>query len=149
MLDLVLAIAHHLLVFGLAGILAAELGLVSVRMGAIEVRRLAAIDVGYGALATLIVAVGVLRVLFAAKGWAYYAANLFFWAKMGGFAAIGLLSIGPTLRFVRWRRAWTREQALPPTAEIGAVQRLLWLEAALFAGVIACAAAMARGYGAG
>jgi putative membrane protein len=147
MLDLVLAIAHHLLVFGLAAILAAEMALVNARMGGAEVRRLTTIDSGYGALASLIVAVGTLRVLFAAKGWSYYAGNLFFWAKIGAFVAIGLLSIGPTIRYVRWRRTLVTDGTAPPLAQIRAVQRILWLEAALFAAVLAFAAAMARGYG--
>jgi putative membrane protein len=112
-------------------------------MGPAEVRRVAAIDVAYGAIATLILAVGVLRVLFAAKGWAYYAANPFFWAKLASFLAMGLVSIVPTVRFIRWRRA-LRDDALPPPAEIAAVQRFLWLEALLFAAVVAFAATMAR-----
>ena len=62
------------------------------------------IDAWYGALAGLILIVGFSRAIFAAKGWAYYAHNAFFWAKIGTFIAIALLSVPPTLAFLKWRR---------------------------------------------
>lgn len=107
MLDLVLAILHHLFVFALFAVLFAEF--VSVRRGmdAAAVTRVAAIDVWYGVLAGLILIVGFARAIFAAKGWDYYAHNVFFWAKVGTFVVIGLLSIPPTLAFLRWRRTST------------------------------------------
>ena len=143
MLDLVLAISHHLIVFALFAILFAEF--VSVRRGmdASAVTRVAAIDAWYGALAGLILVVGFVRAVFAAKGWPYYAHNLFFWAKIGTFAVIGLLSIPPTLAFLRWRRAG----ALPTDEAVFSVRRYLWTEIALFALLPAFAVAMARGYG--
>ena len=143
MLDLVLAILHHLIVFSLVAVLFAEL--VSVRRGmdVVAVARVAAIDAWYGALAGLILLVGFSRAIFAAKGWYYYEHNLFFWAKLGTFAVIGLLSIPPTLAYLRWRRA-----GVPPTDEmVTRVRRYLLLEAALFAPLLAFAATMARGHG--
>src|SRR6478609_4667891 len=114
--DLHLAIAHHLLIFLLAGI----------------------IDF----------AVGVSRAIFAAKGWGYYSINGFFWAKMAAFAAVGLLSIVPTVRIISWRRTLAKNAAFVPAAgDILKVRRFLWAEVAFFALIPACAAAMARGYG--
>jgi putative membrane protein len=142
-LDLVGAILHHLFVFALFAILFAEFVTVRPGMEAATVARIAAIDAWYGALAGLILIVGFSRVIFAAKGWDYYAHNLFFWAKIGTFAVIGLLSISPTLTFVRWRR----KSASPTHEEVAGVRRYLWLEVVLFALLPAFAAAMARGYG--
>lgn len=147
MLDLVLAAAHHVLVFALAGILAAELALVGPAMGAAEVRRLTMIDVGYGALAGAVIAVGAARVLLAAKGWAYYSANPFFWAKMATFAAIGVLSIVPTTRYLGWQRTFRQDGSLPAAGAIRLVRAALWVQAALLAIVLFLAAAMARGAG--
>jgi putative membrane protein len=81
MLDLDLAIAHHLLVFTLFGVLFAEL--VAVRRGLDQagVARIAAVDLWYGILAGLILIVGFARANFAAKGWAYYSHNAFFWGR--------------------------------------------------------------------
>lgn len=142
-LDLVLAIAHHLLVFGLFGVVCAELMTLRPGMGPAGVRRVAGVDIWYGVLAGLVVAVGFCRAVFAAKGWAYYSHNLFFWAKIGTFVLVGLLSIAPTVAFIRWRA----KGVVPTEAQVHAVRRWLWAEFVLFAPLVAFAAAMARGYG--
>jgi putative membrane protein len=143
MLDLWLAIAHHILVSSLFGVLFAELVLVRRGMDLATVGRVGRIDLMYGATAGLIVLVGFSRAVFAAKGWAYYSHNLFFHAKIGAFLLIGLLSIAPTVAYIRWRRAG---QA-PTDAQVGGVRRWLLAQMALFPLVLAFAAAMARGYG--
>jgi putative membrane protein len=143
MLDLVLAIAHHILVFSLFGVLFAELVMVREGVDLATVARVGRIDLMYGVLAGLIIAVGFSRAIFAAKGWAYYSHNLFFHLKVGTFVVIGLLSIPPTVAYIRWRRAG----AAPSDAQVTGVRRWLWAEMGLFALLPAFAAAMARGYG--
>ena len=146
--DLALAIAHHLLIFSLAGILAFELGSIGPGMTGGGIVRIARADAWYGILACAILVVGFTRAVFAAKGWAYYSVNFFFWAKIAAFALVGLLSIMPTLALLRWRRALAKDAGfLPPAGEIHRVRRFLWIEAAVFAFIPAFAAAMARGYG--
>jgi putative membrane protein len=143
MLDLLLAIGHHLLIFGIFGIICAEFWAVRPGLSSAMVGRIASIDLWYGILAVTVVAVGFCRAVFAAKGWAYYSHNAFFWAKLGTFAAIGLLSLPPTLGFMRWRKL-----ALQPSeTDIKQVRRYLHLEVALFMLLPIFAAAMARGYG--
>jgi putative membrane protein len=147
--DLVLAIAHHALIFALAGVLAFEIGVARQGLDANDIRRLGRVDGFYGLLAGLILIVGFVRAVFAAKGWDYYQSNTFFWAKIGTFALVGILSIWPTIAFIRWRGALkTDRTALPAPAAIAAVRRFLWAEILLFALIPAFAAAMARGYGA-
>jgi putative membrane protein len=143
MLDLILAIAHHTLVFALFGVLFTELVLVRKGVDIATVTRVSRIDLMYGVVAGLIVAVGFSRAVFAAKGWSYYAHNLFFHAKVGTFVLIGLLSVAPTIAYILWRRSGVA----PSDAEVAGVRRFLWLEVALFALLPAIAAAMARGYG--
>jgi putative membrane protein len=143
-LDWVLASLHHLAVFALAGVLAYELAATAGPVDAAAVKRLAAVDAGYGALAALVLAAGLARVFLGAKGPAYYGGNSLFWAKMAAFAAVGALSAYPTLQYLRWRRG---AQGAPPRA-VARVRRVLWLEIALFATLPVLAAAMARGYGA-
>lgn len=142
-LDLLMAILHHLIVFSLVALVFVEFVNVRSGMDAAAVRRVAAIDGWYGILAGLIVLVGFSRAIFAAKGWEYYSHDLFFWAKIGTFVVIGLLSIPPTLSYVKWRRAG----AAPTDAAVANVRRYLWIEVVLFAPLLAFAAAMARGYG--
>jgi putative membrane protein len=146
--DLLFAIAHHVLIFALAGVLAFEIGAVRPGMTDRDILRVARVDIWYGILAGAILVVGFSRAHFAAKGWDYYSANLFFWAKIATFALVGLLSIVPTIAIIRWRRALTANEAsLPNIQDIAAVRRFLWAEAALFALIVSFAAAMARGFG--
>jgi putative membrane protein len=148
MLDLALAIAHHFLVFLLAAVLAFEIGAIRSTMSRDDVVRIARVDLWYGILAAAILVVGFTRAQFAAKGWAYYSVNVFFWAKMIAFLIVGLLSIAPTLAFIRWRRAYQRDSNFSPAqAQIDGIKRFLWAEAAVFTLIPAFAAAMARGYG--
>jgi putative membrane protein len=143
MLDLALAICHHLLVFGIFGILFAEFWVVRPGMSNASAARIASIDLWYGIFAAAIVIIGFCRAVFAAKGWAYYSHNAFFWTKVGSFAAIGLLSVPPTRAFIHWRKLGTA----PNDAAIGGVRRYLHIELMLFALLPIFAAAMARGYG--
>ena len=85
MLDLTLAIAHHPLIFGIFGIICAELWAVRPGLSAGTVQRVASMDLWYGVLAAAIIVIGFCRAIFAAKGWAYYAHNAFFWAKSSTF----------------------------------------------------------------
>ena len=85
--DLSLAIVHHLLVFLVAGVLAFEVGVIRPSMKSRDVLRVARVDAWYGVLAAAILVVGFSRAIYAAKGWTYYQANGFFWAKIAAFAA--------------------------------------------------------------
>jgi putative membrane protein len=143
MLDLVLAIVHHILIFAIFGILFAEFMTLRPGMSNATAVRIASIDLWYGVLAGAVLVIGFCRAIYAAKGWAYYSHNLFFWAKMTSFAAIGLLSVPPTMQFIRWRKAGV----VPDDAAVKSARRYLHAEVALFVLLLVFAAAMARGYG--
>lgn len=141
--DFGMAALHHVLVFGLAIMLAMELALM--RAPVIDVRRLVRLDAGYGITAVLVIVVGVTRVLWGAKGWAFYRDNPAFWTKMGLFAAIGLISILPTVAFMRWAKAARANPDFQPTAaQRAGVLRCLRLETGLLILLVVAAAAMAR-----
>jgi putative membrane protein len=142
--DLLLAIAHHLLVFSLAGILAAELVLTRPGLSGPTLGLLGRIDSAYGGVAMAVVAVGICRVVFGLKGWEFYISNHAFWGKMIAFVIVALLSIRPTMRILSWRRA---ELATVPDDEIFAVRTWIKGEIAFLALVLAFAAMMARGVG--
>jgi putative membrane protein len=146
-LDLSLAVSHHLLIFLLFGILVTELVLTAEKPSGRILERLPAVDVWYGVVAGLILVAGSVRAVYAAKGWAYYSVNLFFWAKIAVFVTIATLSIWPTIRFIQWRVRFRIAAELPDLASVAAVRRVLWLEASLFALLPVFAAAMARRFG--
>ena len=145
MLDLVLAIAHHLLVFLLAAILAAEWVLVRPGLSGPSLALLGRIDGAYGGVAMAVIVVGICRVLFGLRGWEYYVSNHAFWGKMVAFVIVGLLSIRPTMRIIAWRRSGT---GVVPEGEIRAVRSWIKGEVFFLALVLVFAAAMARGIGA-
>ncbi len=147
LVDLVLAILHHLLVFALFAILAVELVWLKRDIDLPGLRRIGKLDATYGALAGAVLVVGILRVFFGLKGYEYYVSSHSFWAKMAAFAVVGLLSIPPTLQMIRWRRRAEGEPGwLPSAAEISGARRYLHIEAAVFLAIPIFAAAMARGY---
>jgi putative membrane protein len=145
MTDLVLAILHHVLVFGLAAMLASEMVLVRQGMGSADAMRAARLDAGYGASAGLILVIGLLRVAYGLKGPDYYLTNVWFWAKLAGFGAIGILSIPPTMRFLRWRKAAKIDSGfMPAPEEVSFVRGYIRLELVLLILVLVFAATMAR-----
>ncbi len=146
--DLVLASAHHLAVFTLVALFAAEFALLRPGLGGGRIRQLARIDMAYGAVAGLVIAVGVLRIFFGAIDPSYYWGNHAFWGKMGAFAVMGLLTIPPTLAIRRWDKASAGvADYAPPDEEIRANRRFVHLQAGVLVLIPIFAAAMARGYG--
>lgn len=146
--DLILAILHHLLVFSLAGIIAAEFVLIRNEMTASTIHRLARIDRHYGMIAALVILVGIGRVLYGLKGWEFYVYNWVFWAKMIAFLIVGLLSIVPTMRFMSWNRQAGQDAAFAvPASELASAKGYIRAQAAIFLLIPVFAAAMARGYG--
>ena len=143
MLDLILAVAHHILIFAIFGILLAEFLAVRPGMNAAAAAHIAAVDRWYGILAAAVIAVGFCRAIYAAKGWVYYSHNGFFWAKICTFALIGVLSVPPTLAYLRWRKLTDG----PDEAAVRAMRGYLHLQLLLFVLLPIFAAAMARGYG--
>lgn len=149
MLDLGLAILHHLAVFTLVGVFAMEFVLLRPGLEGRRIAQLGRIDAAYGAAAGVVIVVGILRVIFGAAGWEHYAGNLVFWAKMLAFAAMGAISIPGTITIARWRRAAAADAGfVPPAGDVARARRMLWVQVAFFVFIPSFAAAMARGYGA-
>ena len=145
MTDLVLALAHHLLVFGLAGIIAAEAVLVRPGLTRAQLRLLGILDAHYGVLALLILIVGFSRVYFGLRGPDFFLGNPWFWAKIACFAVVGILSAPPTIKFIVWRRKARGDARFEiPDAEVRTVRRFLTAEIAVFALIPLLAAAMVR-----
>jgi putative membrane protein len=149
MTDLVLAIAHHLLMFSLLAVLVMELMLIRPEMTSAHVTRVGRLDIAYGAIAGAILIVGFARVFYGLKGPNYYLTNLFFWAKMAAFLAAGGLSLPPTIRIIAWRAGLRADAGFRPQgSEIRSVRGYMHWEAVVFALIPVFAALMARGYGA-
>ncbi len=146
--DVLLAVAHHLLIFALLAILVTEMVTIRPTITAAQILYIARIDIAYGIDAGLILVVGFSRVFFGIKGAGFYLPNPVFWAKIVAFLIVGLLSIAPTLRIIRWRIAAAEDKDFrPPLEEIKAVRRIMHYEGMVFFTIPVFAALMARGYG--
>lgn len=143
LLDALLATLHHLAVFGLVAMLIAELVLLDCVPTGQRLRLLARLDATYGALALVVIVAGALRLIFGAKGWAFYVHNPFFWMKLGAFGLVGVLSVRPTRTVLRWRR----QSTLPDAMAVHALRPWLLAQLGLLALMPLLAALMARGLG--
>ena len=142
--DAWLAIAHHLGVFGLLAVLAAEWGLVRPGLDAAGAGRVARIDAAYGGFAALVLVAGVARLVWGEQPFDFYDDQPAFWVKMASFATVGALSVPPTLRFLRWRDL----DGPPPDDDVRGAQRGIRLQLLVFPLIPVAAALMARHIGA-
>ena len=143
--DLALAAVHHLLVFALVAMLVAESMLLRGPMDGAILQRLAKLDAGYGASAGLLLLAGIGRLALGIKGHDFYLHNPWFHAKLGAYVLVGLLSILPTVRFLRWRKALRADTAFVPSpGEVAKMRGIVRFELLLVGAIFVLAAAMAR-----
>lgn len=142
-----MAYLHYLAIVLIAGFLVAEMAVCRPSLAAEHVRLLPRLDIVFFTGALLALATGLLRLFYYAKGVGFYLPNPFFIVKMALYVVIAILSIKPTVSFLRWRRQLLESGVLPPPAEIAAARRLIHLEVALLALMPLMAVLMARGIG--
>ena len=147
-MSVLFAFLHHLLAFGIVAALVAEMVILREELTAERVRRLAIFDGVYGAMAGLLLLVGLLRVTYFEKGPDYYFYSVPFLIKFSVFILVGLVSIYPTVKFVRWRKAYKDGGA--PAIDPGmarTLRRIVHWELTGIVVILLCAALMARGIG--
>jgi putative membrane protein len=143
-----LAFLHHAAAFVLVAALVVELVLLRGELTVTYARSLLRMDAAYGLSATILLIVGFLRVFYTEKGSDYYFASGPFIVKISLFVIIGLLSIYPTVQFLRWRPALRQNQV--PVLDAGlrrTLRTIIHIELSAVFVIILCAALMARGIG--
>lgn len=147
-LEALLAYAHILAILTMVVFLASEAALCRVQwLNAAVVERLAKIDAIYGIAAVSVLLTGLARTWWGVKGTAWYWANPLLHIKVTLFVVIGLLSIKPTLTFLRWRRELRATGQLPDEAQIRLARRLVMVQAHIVPLIPLAAVFMARGFG--
>ena len=99
---IVVAWIHYVAVMLLIASLLGEHLLLKRELTAAEARTVQRLDIIYGGSATLVLVTGVMR-MYLEKGATYYIQNGPFHALLGVFIVVALLSIYPTVVFLRWR----------------------------------------------
>ena len=113
-----------------------------------RIRVLARLDLLYMGLAILALGSGAARVVWFGKGAAFYLHNPVFYIKIALFLAVGLISIPPTLQYLRWMRSLNSGATnVVADYQVLRVRRHILIELALFALIPLMATLMARGIG--
>ncbi|WP_457282368.1 DUF2214 family protein [Polaromonas sp. P5_D5] len=147
-LESLLAYAHLLAILTMVVFLASEAALCRTEwLNAAVIERLGKIDMVYGISAGAVFLTGLARVFLGSKGAAWYAHNPLLYVKLVMFLAIGLISIKPTMMFLRWRRELRASGALPDALEVKQARRLVMVQAHILPFIPLAAVFLARGFG--
>ena len=147
-LETALAYVHWLAIFTMVVFLTSEAALCRMEwLNARVVERLARVDMLYGIASVVVLLTGLARSYWGAKGAAWYWSNPLLHPKLTLFVVIGLLSIKPTLTFLRWRRALRADGSLPLEEEVRAMRKRVMVQAHLIPVVALLAVLLARGFG--
>lgn len=145
-LESLLAYAHFAAILALVVFMTSEAALCRVEwMNAAVLQRLVRVDRIYLGAALAVLATGVARTVWGLKGTAWYWHQPLLHLKVTLFVVVGLISIKPTLAFIRWQRQWAADGRLPSELEIRATRRWIMIEAHIVMLIPLAAALLARG----
>ena len=143
------AYIHFASIIALGGILMAELVLYRQDITLGQARLLQRLDLHYLLAAVLVLGSGVARVLWFAKETSFYLDNPVFWAKMAVFLVIALISVAPTIHYLRWSpRLKQGHRPEISDKQYSRIKRYLVVELVLLLLMPLLAVLMARGIGA-
>ncbi|MDE2077976.1 MAG: DUF2214 family protein [Burkholderiales bacterium] len=146
LLESLLAYAHFIAIFSVIVFMTSEAALCRAEwMNAAVVRRLVRLDLIYLLAAVAVLLSGLARTYWGIKGMGWYWHQPLLHLKLTLFVIIGLISIKPTMSFLRWRRQLDADGSLPSEAEIRTVRRYIMVEAHLLVLIPLAATLLARG----
>jgi len=147
-LDAALAYLHFFAIFVLFAFLTVQAVLLKGPLDERLVRLLGRMDIWYASSAGVVLLTGFLRAGLGAKGGDFYFGAWPIYVKIAMFLTVGIISIYPTLAFIRWRRAYDHDRAWQlPAAEQARMRRLVMIEVHIAALIPIVAVIMARGLG--
>jgi len=142
----VLPWVHYLAVMMMAGGAVAELYLLKLTPNAETVRLLPRVDRFYGSTAALVLVTGILRMYHGGKGADWYWHNGMMHGVIGAFVLAALISIIPTIRFLRWSRQLD-SGTLPTADAVHKTRILVHVQLTLVALVALLITLVAKSYG--
>ena len=146
--EAILAYLHLLAILTMVVFVSSEAALCRVQwLNAAVVERLAKVDRVYGIAAIMVLATGVARTVWGVKGTSWYWTNPLLHVKLTLFIIVGVISIFPTLTYVRWRKTLRATGKLPVEADIKKTRRLVMMQAHIIAVIPLVAVFFARGFG--
>ncbi|SFM82489.1 DUF2214 family protein [Variovorax sp. OV329] len=147
-LEAILAYVHFLAILTMVVFISSEAALCRVEwLNKAVVERLARVDAIYGMAAILVLASGIARTIWGVKGSSWYWTNPLLHVKLTLFIIVGLISIFPTLTYIRWRRQVRESGTLPAEAEVRKTRKLVMIQAHILVVIPLFAVFLARGFG--
>jgi putative membrane protein len=142
------AFLHHVSAFTLFAALVVEFVLIRGTLTLESARKIQRADMIFGISAGVLLLVGLARVFYFEKGATYYFHTWTFHAKLTLFVLVALMSIVPTLEFLRWRSAVKAGQVPAVSAEkMKSIRSIIHAEMVGVVLIILFAALMAKGVG--
>lgn len=139
---------HYLFIMLMMGSLMIEFFLLRQKLDEARIKSLALADLLYGITALLVLLSGLLRFMYFGKGSDYYLVNPVFHIKLTLFILVGLLSVYPTVHFLRWRKAIRNDSAFLPEARMAKrFGMIVAIEILVVALIPLLAVLVNRGYG--
>jgi putative membrane protein len=148
MMAALFAFLHHVSAFTLFAALVVEFVLIKSTLTVESARKIQVADMIFGISAGVLLLVGLARVFHFEKGATYYFHTWTFIAKFSLFVIVGLISIVPTMEFLRWRSAVKAGQvpAVSPQ-KLKSIRSIIHYEMVGIVLIMLCAALMAKGVG--
>lgn len=138
---LIVKYLHFVSIFGMLSFLVAELALVKSSMSRGEIVKISKLDGLYGLMAVIMVAAGLTLWFWVGKPASFYSSNPLFHIKVGLAVVVGLISIIPTVFFLKNRKG-NQNEVIPVPLRI---KRLIILQLVIIGIIPMLAVLMANG----
>ncbi|MEM8525144.1 MAG: DUF2214 family protein [Bacteroidota bacterium] len=143
-LEIFIKYVHFISIFAIVSSIVAEHLLLKDQMTRQEIKRVAVLDSVYGISAITLLAAGMSLWFLVGKPAEYYSQNWIFHLKIGLFVVVGLLSIYPTVFFLKNRKGEAEEVVKVPKM----IKMMIRLELLILFVMPFLASMMAKGIGA-
>lgn len=122
-MELIIPYLHFLSIMVLMGSLITEHLFLKPSITKEQIKSLATVDLIYGISAILVLATGLLRWFVYGKGYDFYISTPLFHIKLTLFFVLGILSIFPTIKILKWKKSVKNN--IEPDITEKSVKRLL------------------------
>ena len=147
-LDATLAYLHYAAIFTLFAFLTVQAMVLRYPLDERLVRLLGRADIWAAGAAGATLITGFVRAGFGAKGGDFYFNSWPIYVKIALFVVVGLMSIKPTMAYLRWRKAYERDASFSvPATEHATMRKIVMAEVHIGALIPVFAVIMSRGLG--
>lgn len=147
-MEIIIPYLHFIGIMALMGSLITEHVVLKPGMPLSQYKALGTVDLIYGISAVVVLVTGLLRWFVYGKGAEFYTKNPVFHTKVTLFVIIFIISIFPTIRFIRWsRKARRGEDPQPDARTVKKQLMLIRIQLLLLAIIPLLAVLVARGVG--